>query len=495
MDDSKRATLVATLASRETLERDLAALPKAVEGVELRADLVGEVEAAWLRERFRGALLYTLRSSAEGGAFDGPPSLRSERLRGAVEGFDFVDLEGERDGEPEVLAAVPPGRRIVSWHGEAGDLLTLRARHDALRRFEARFYKMVTRARASGEELRPLALLKSLGRSDVIAFAMGPIGAWTRLVAPRLGAAVVYCAAGESAGAPGQFTARALVEDFGLPELAPAAVLCGVAGNPVAHSLSPRLHNAAYRALGLPHLYLPFHVESFGDFWLEIVESGSLDVLGLPLRGLSVTAPFKEAALAMAGATSPLAERVQSANTLLLQHGVWEAETTDPEGVVRALRSRGVELHGRRAAVVGAGGAGRAAAAGLRQEGADVTLVNRSAGRGRDVAARLKLPFLDLDDFDPAQFSIVVHATSLGRGKGDALPFPVERLAPGSALVDLVYDQGPTPLIAAARARGVTAVDGREVLLWQAAAQFRLMTGRELPLGVALAALGLEEAR
>src|SRR4030095_3950665 len=126
-------------------------------------------------------------------------------------------------------------------------------------------------------------------------------------------------------------------------DLPPASVLAGLAGNPVGHSLSPRLHNAAYRALGLPRLYLPFHVESFGDFWLEVVESGSLDVLGLPLTGLSVTAPFKEAALAMAGASSPLAERVQSANTLLLNDGVWEAETTDPEGVVQTLLARGID--------------------------------------------------------------------------------------------------------------------------------------------------------
>ncbi len=489
---SSRATLVATLASRQTLEEDLARLPAAVECIELRADLVGEVEAAWLRRRFRGPLLYTLRSTEEGGACAAGAGERAESLLRAAGSFDFVDLEGERDDAPELLAALPPGRRVVSWHGEAADVQALRERHDFLRRIPARFYKLVTRSRVSGDELRPLALLKSLRRDDVIAFAMGPLGGWTRLVAPRLGAAVVYCAAGATAGAAGQPTARALVEDYGMPALPPAAVLCGVAGNPVAHSLSPRLHNAAYRALGLPRLYLPFHVESFGDFWLEIVESGSLDILGLPLRGLSVTAPFKEAALAMAGATSPLAERVQSANTLLLNDGVWEAETTDPEGVVGALRARGVDPQGRRAAVVGAGGAGRAAAAGLAQAGAEVTLVNRSVERGREAASRLRLPFAPLDGFDPAGWSLIVQATSLGRAADDPPPFPLERLAPGTAIVDLVYGDTPTALVAASRRRGLVAADGREVLLWQAAAQFRMMTGRELPLEVAARALALE---
>lgn len=487
-----RVTMVATLASRETLEADLRQLPAGVDCVELRADLLGDVDPAWLRARFRGLLLYTLRSGAEGGAFDGDPSARSARLRAAAAGFDFVDLEfASLDRDDALLAAVPPARRILSWHGEAASLGELRARLDDMSSIEARFYKLVTAGAVSGEELLPLALLKSVGRPDLIAFAMGPLGAWTRLVAPRLGAAVVYCAAGSTAGAAGQPTARALVEDYGLPQQRPAAVLCGVVGNPVGHSLSPRIHNAAYRALGLARLYLPFHVESFADFWLEVVESGSLDVLGLPLRGLSVTSPFKSAALAVAGASSPLADRVQGANTLLLHEGVWEAETTDPAGVVDALRARGVEPKGRRAAVLGAGGAGRAAVAGLIAAGAAVTLVNRSVARGREAAARQRVPFVAWPEFDAGHADLVVHATPLGRSPGDPLPLDVARLPAAAVVVDMVYGTEPTPLTAAARARGLTAVDGREVLLWQAALQFRMMTGRELPLDVALGALGL----
>jgi 3-dehydroquinate dehydratase/shikimate dehydrogenase len=290
-------------------------------------------------------------------------------------------------------------------------------------------------------------------------------------------------------------TIRRLREDFGLPELRPVERLFGIAGDPVDHSLSPRLHNAAYRALGIPALYLPFHAESFGDFWLEVVESEMLEQIGMPVRGLSVTTPHKEAALAVAAATSPRAERIGAANTLVWNGGVWEGECTDPDGVVLPLQARGIDLSSRRAAVVGTGGAGRSAAEGLAAAGAHVTLVNRGVERGERAAALLKLPFLPLDVFDPAQFDVLVHATTLGRGAGaagEALPFPVDGLRPGTVVVDLVYREEPTPLLRAAAARGITTVDGREVLLYQALGQFRMMTGREMPLDLARRILGLD---
>jgi shikimate 5-dehydrogenase len=124
--------------------------------------------------------------------------------------------------------------------------------------------------------------------------------------------------------------------------------------------------------------------------------------------------------------------------------------------------------------------------------GARVTLVNRSTERGERAAALLDLPFVTLDRFDPTGFDLLVNATSLGRGEADPLPFSLDGLRAGTAVVDLVYRETPTPLVLAARQRGLAAVDGREVLLGQARGQFQMMTGREMPLEVARRILGLE---
>ncbi len=354
--------------------------------MEIRADLVGDLDAgavARLVGPFSGKLLYTLRSRAEGGGYEGSPERRRKRLIEAAGRYDLVDLEAARDLTPEILQAIPPEKRVLSWHGPAPGFDGLEATFERMATVPAVLYKLVPTAAQHGDEIPCLTLLHTLGRRDVIAFAAGPCGAWTRFVAPRLGAPVIYGMLGEVPGAPGQISIDRLRRDYLLPDLPPVQALFGIVGNPVTHSLSPRIHNTAYRALGLPAAYLPFHTESFGDLWLEVVESGVLETLGLPIRGLSVTAPFKESALAVAGAESPLAGLIGAANTLVCNQGVWEAEATDPDGVVLPLKDRGIQIEGIEAAVVGAGGAGRSAAEGLARAGARVTIFNRDPERGK----------------------------------------------------------------------------------------------------------------
>jgi 3-dehydroquinate dehydratase/shikimate dehydrogenase len=519
----RTAHLIAT-ASRLPMPEEVDALPSGVDWLEVRADRVAEAvddpvggsaadRLRALRERLGGGLIHTLRSRAEGG--DGPdePAARAEALIRAgreADLWDLVDLEAERDLHPSVLEAVAPERRILSWHGPPRGRLSpddLAERFATMERTPARLYKLIPAAHQPGEELAPLRLLGALERDDVIAFAAGPSGVWTRLLAPRLGAPVVYGAfPGHDAGAPGQPRIDRLVTDYGLPELPPADALFGVIGRPVDHSLSPRLHNRAYRELGIRALYLAFHAEHFGDFWLEVVEGGILEALGFPLLGLSVTTPYKEAALAIAGAPSPRAAAIGAANTLVQARdgsgvsGVWEAESTDPEGVVLPLRELRVELDGTEALVVGAGGAGRSAVVGLREAGARVTLANRTEDRGRRAAEALGVRFVPLAELTGSGgegltgYRIVVHATSLGRSPEDPLPFDPAALDPAAVVVDLVYTDRETSLLGAAREAGCTAVDGREVLLSQALEQFRMMTGRELPAALAHRALDMSPA-
>ena len=139
-------------------------------------------------------------------------------------------------------------------------------RFSALSRTPARLYKMVVLAANPGDGVAPLLLAASEGRDDLLAFAAGRSCTWTRLLAARYGAGVVYgAAAASSVGAPGQITVEELVRDFGLPELPPVRAFYGILGNPVVSaSLSPRLHNGAYRELGLHAAYLPFEADSLG---------------------------------------------------------------------------------------------------------------------------------------------------------------------------------------------------------------------------------------
>lgn len=490
-------TVVASLGEVPS-EAVVADLDERADLIEVRADLLDDAAALGLAERFRDRLIYTLRSREQGGRWEGRGDDRRQRLTRVAALGCLIDLELDRDDEPETLAAVPEGRRLWSWHGPFAGVQRLRGRLSAMTALGGRYFKLVPTAGSQEDVIGVLAWLAEQA-DNVICFAGGAAAGWGRVLASRLGAGWVYVSIGE-ATAPGQLRLDRWFADGYADAPERPGRICGIVGSPVAHSLSPRIHNTAYRALGLNYLYLPFEVPDFADFWLEVVESESWSELGCELTGMSVTAPHKRVALAVAGASSPLAAYVGVANTLVKNRGVWEAEITDPDGVRLPLEARGVEIEGATAAVVGAGGAGRGAVVALRQAGADVVVVNRSAERGRRVAERFEVPFVPLDDFRPSGYSVVVHATSVGRD-GSEPPFSVDDLHPDGCVVDMVYRDpdagvgaaGETRLVKRARDRGLCVIDGREVLLAQALLQFRMMTGEELPLATAQRELGLSE--
>ena len=486
-----QAMIVATLMAPPAANgEELSSLPSAVNWLEVRADLVGDLDPDWLRTHFSGKLIYTLRSKAEGGNFGGSARQRRQRLLKNAKHYDLMDLEGERDLLAEILADVPPDRRLISWHGPATDYARLKRRLEKFSAVEAHAYKLVPMGRQAGDERAALSLLKLAGRNDLIAYTTGETGFWSRLLAPYFGMPMIFGTIGKQPWSAGEPTVSQLVEEYHLPRLMPLREIYGIVGDPVQHSLSPRLHNAAYRALGYPALFVPFHAESFSDFWRDVVEEGTLEALGLTMRGLTVVSPHKETALSEVTTISAMVQRAGSTNIFVRNNGTWKADTTDPEGVVAAISQRGFTLTGKKVAVVGCGGSGRAIAAALDQAGAHVMLVNRGAERGLRASQLLGLPFISLSEFAVDGYSVIVNATPVGRENGD-LPFELQGLSRDAVIVDLVYGPKTTPLVARAMAQGNLAIDGREVLYLQVRRQFHLMTGHEMPADLALNILGM----
>lgn len=428
--------------------------------------------------------LYALRSVEAGGTAVQSPEARAAALRGATQHFELIELE-ERDLVPALLGAVPVERRVLMLRiGSSEWGSAARARIERLLATPARFYHVVYEARSHAETLRPVRLLRELGRPDVIAYSEGTIGMWTRAAGPQLGApAVVGTLEGDIAthGVP---HVRRLFDDYGFPAVHPAVELFGIAGDPIFGSLSPRLHNAAFRDIGREALYVPFHVQAFDEFWSGLVVGGPTDVLGLPLRALCIVSPHKAAALDSASSATALVERTRSSNFFVRGASGWVADTTDAAGLLLALHDCGVNARALKAAVVGCGGSGRTIAAALQQAGADVTLVNRGRERASLAVRLLRLPFRPLADFSPAGYSLVVNATPLG-GLGEAPPFEPGELDRDAVIVDLVYGRQATPLVAATRGNGRVVIDGKDILIKQAMRQFLLMTGQEMPPGIA----------
>jgi 3-dehydroquinate dehydratase/shikimate dehydrogenase len=485
-----KVSLIATLADPPSLTgAELTALPDSVEWLEVRADLVGDLDPEWLRCHFKGRLLYALRSQDQDGQYSDSLAERHRRLQSAARVYDRVELEANRDLSHDLLSQISVERRLVSWHGEANDLSELQARFEQLSSVPASTYKLVTAAARISGEFAPLSLLKSLGRSDTIAYSTGPLGFWTRLLGLQLGAPAIFGLVSQSSSSNAEPTIKKLIDDYGLPGLRPVKELFAIIGNPVFHSLSPRLHNASYRALNYPALFVPLRVESFAEFWQQFVLSRALDSLGMPINGMTVASPHKEEALLIAKTVSSMARQADSANILGRNNGWWNADTTDPEVVYMATRQRSVQVKEKRAAVIGCGGAGRAIAAALVQSGAGVTLVNRGPERGQHASELLGLPYLPLPSFDAQGYDIVVNATPVGRDS-DEVPFKIERLNDEAVVIDLVYGSQPTPLVGTTLAREQVAIDGRDVLLTQVLHQFQMMTGKQMSRSLALETLG-----
>ncbi len=251
-------------------------------------------------------------------------------------------------------------------------------------------------------------------------------------------------------------------------------IYLGVCGWPVAHSRSPQMHNAALAAAGLGdwrYLRLPLPPELFAETVRALPAAG--------FRGVNVTIPHKHAALAVADRASEAARAIGAANTLTFEDGAIVADNTDAPGLLGALP---LSPAGKTVLILGAGGAGRAAAWALKGAGAaDVAIWNRTPERAKALAAQLGVRAVEA----PQMADILVNCTSVGLTDPEAtfkaLPVRADEMGAGSLVVDMVYRAGGTHLLEAARTRGAGVIDGLEILVAQGAASFERWTGLEAP--------------
>ncbi len=254
--------------------------------------------------------------------------------------------------------------------------------------------------------------------------------------------------------------------------------LFGLIGNPVGHSLSPPMHEAAYNDLGLEARYLTFEPDP------ENLETAIDGAQALGIRGLNVTIPFKQDVLALESvAADDLATRIGAVNTIDFTGQEITGHNTDAIGVLRALRNHDVQLEGATAVLVGAGGAGRAVAFGLADAGATVHIANRTASKADDLAAAVPnargYELEAVGDLLP-EADLLVNATSVGM-ETDVSPVPAEALHDELAVMDAVYRPLETRLLREAAAAGATTVDGGWMLLYQGVEALELWTGESAP--------------
>lgn len=254
-------------------------------------------------------------------------------------------------------------------------------------------------------------------------------------------------------------------------------VLCGIVLHPAGHTRSPAMHNAAFRALHLDAVYLAFDVAP-AELGAAVAGARSLG-----LRQLAVSLPHKQAVMEHLDEVDETAQRIGAVNTVTRRDGRLVGANTDWIGAVRALE-RETALDGARAVVLGAGGSARAVVFGLLQRGARVTVLNRTPRRAEALAAQLGAQGAGaLEELARTPHDVLVNTTSVGLRR-EATPVEAAAIRPGAVVMDAVYDPERTRLLRDAEARGARTVSGKWMLVYQAAEQLALWSGREAPLEV-----------
>lgn len=437
----------------------------------------------WIEAQQGVTFLATCRRLRSGGSFAGTVQDELAILQtAAAAGCSLVDLSVESaeelgvfDTAGAIAALRSAGARVMlSFHDFFGtpnlpDLIT------RLQAFPADLFKIVPTAKSLNDSLDLLKLLRSNpGPTPLVAISMGEPGLVTRILGPQLGGAFTFAAGSPGeATAPGQLTAETLKLLYRTGSLSATSPIFAVAGDPIASSLSPPMHNAAFAAAGFNAVYVPLKTGNAAELFRATEE--------LPLQGLSLTMPLKLSFLHFLQHIDPLASRIGAVNTVLRRpDGTLEGQNTDVDGIVEPLARR-IHLQNARVLVLGAGGAARAAVFGCRARGAEVFIANRTLQTAEALAQESGAQAVDRSDLSSTDFDILINATPAGmRGNDWTCPVSEDELR-ARIVFDLVYNPLDTPLLAMARRLGLTAIPGVEMFVHQGARQFELWTGQPAP--------------
>lgn len=439
--------------------------------------------------------LITYRPKWEGGQYDGDENKRQKALQLAMElGADFIDIELKvahkfynfiRGKKPEKV------KIIVSSHNyectpsieEIGDLV---ARIQAT---GADIVKVATTALDITDNARMFHIIVNL-QVPMIGLVMGERGLMSRVLAAKYGAFLTFGSIEVGVvSAPGQPTVKDLLELYNLRQIEANTKVHGVIGNPIGHSKSPHLYNAAFKSVGFNGIYLPLLVDSVANY---ISTYSSPD-----FAGYSYTIPHKEDGLKCCDEVDPIAKEIGAISCMIRRpdDGKLKGYNVDYLGAIAAIEealgaSNGAPasvspLAGKLFVVMGAGGAGKALAYGAYEKGARVVVANRTYGKAMELASKVggqAIALAKLKDFHPEVGMILANTTSVGmKPRIEDTPLAKEALKHYALVFDAIYTPKLTTLLREAQEAGSTIVDGTEMFINQAFVQFERFTGLPAP--------------
>jgi len=452
--------------------------------LEFRLDYLSKPGLAMPRiKRFfefhHGAIVVaTCRRASSGGKFRGSIASQLDILgKAAAAGCQLVDVEIQTASKckPEQLQKLRSRAGLIL---SAHDFRATKRLDETLEKmlaYPADFYKVVSTATTLADNVTMIKFLAREGdRHSMVGMCMGEQGIISRVLGVRAGSVFTFASAGAGQEtAPGQVTAQELRNVYRIEQVDVATRVYGVVGDPIAHSLSPVIMNAAFRRENVNAVYLALHAKTLKDLLTCAKE--------IPIHGLSVTMPYKESILTHLDNTDSHTTKIGACNTVVrAQDGKLYGFNTDTAGIVRPLERRLNTLEGARILVLGAGGAARAAVFGLKERGCEVYILNRSLAPAKKLAHQARARLIKRPDLKKLAFDVIINATPVGMGNPRETPLQDKEIN-ARYVFDMVYDPAETRLLKLAKERGAQVIPGIEMFVHQAARQFEIWTGKPAP--------------
>ncbi len=456
----------------EAIEASRKAVGMGADLIEIRFDHFAQLPRDFSRfKEFQIPKIATLRSVAHGGKYTGKDDIKLRFLVRAYNGaFDFIDVEDDFpllhnrdldgirvivsshifDSSPRMMTVVD---RLVA-NGSKGDTPKV-------------VYKTETLTDVAS--LVSAGKLYSLAERKFALIGMGPLGSITRVCANRFGASLTYVSL-----EPGKEAAPGQIDLATMKWLGNRAIITGIIGHPLEHTVSPAMHNAAFRSLRVPGMYFKLPAAP-----VEL-EAATQMMVDLDMRGLNVTIPHKESIISLMDRLDIDALKVGAVNTIINDKGKLIGSNTDLYGVARSFELANFDAKDKDVLVVGAGGASRAVCAYLSGAGAKVKITNRTNTKAASLAEKFdNVTAVEFDSLAKIKYDAIVNCTPIGmKGFPNEIPLPAEIIQKGMLVLDTIYNPEITKLLEVAKEKGALPISGKDMLIYQAMKAFELWTGK-----------------
>src|SRR5438309_7672524 len=419
----------------------------------------------------------TCRRVVNEGRFRGSIASQLDMLaKASAAGCQLVDMELQSAlrCKPQQLQRLRARAALILSYHDYRATRKLEATLEKMVAIPADFYKIVTTATTLYDNVVMMTFLeKQSDKYSLIGLCMGEQGIISRVLGVRAGGVFTFAALSpDEKTASGQVTAQDLRSTYRIEQVDAATRVYGVAGDPVSHSLSPVIMNAALRRENVNGVFLALHAKTLKDL-LACVKD-------IPIHGLSITMPHKETIIKFLDNTDSHTTKIGACNTVVrAQDGKLYGFNTDSAGVVRPLEQR-ITLDKSKILVLGAGGAARAAVYGLKERGAEVYILNRSVGPAQKLARSARARIIKRAALKKQTFDAIINATPVGMGNTRESPLNEDEIQ-ARYVFDMIYDPPESRLIRLAKARGAQVIPGIEMFVQQAARQFEIWSGKPAP--------------